>query len=540
MKQLSKQSLFWIVFTSWGIIFLATHFLRPALPIDETRYLTVAWEMWSQHNYLVPHLNFEPYSHKPPLLFWLINLSWAVFGTSLVAARLIPFLFGLGTVYLTYRFAKVLWPQQQKIALYSTFVLAGTLAFMAASNIIMFDVLMTFWIVLGNLFLVQTLQQSSTAKYWLGYGICLGFALLAKGPVAFIHLSIIPLIAPLWFRHSSIHWGRWYLQFVLAMLLGSAIILAWVIPAALAGGKEYAELILWRQSAGRVVDSFAHAKPFWFYLRLLPFILFPWGWWLSFWKKLFQDKSLIKTWQIKYLVYWLVIVFIIFSCISGKQLHYMVPLMPAFALLFGAVISQLDENRYWRLNTWLVLILPIAMTAIVFSKGWLGTTFGHQTAEYLMMIPSWLSYVLLAALIICIYWSRNKGVTPQLYACYFVTYVFIMSHLALYQVIQRQDLKVLSQTIQPYKQELAYAQVYRGEIGFIARIDKPIAEISAQKIDEWLMQHPHGAVVIKYNKTQEQDHLSRPILKHSHVIYEEPFRGGTIAVIIYGPASNKK
>ena len=48
---------------------LAYILLRPLLPVDETRYLTVAWEMWTSGSYIVPHLNGEPFSHKPPLLF---------------------------------------------------------------------------------------------------------------------------------------------------------------------------------------------------------------------------------------------------------------------------------------------------------------------------------------------------------------------------------------------------------------------------------------------------------------------------------------
>ena len=46
------------------------------MPVDETRYLAVAWDMWREGNFLVPHLNGEPYSHKPPLLFWLIHLAY--------------------------------------------------------------------------------------------------------------------------------------------------------------------------------------------------------------------------------------------------------------------------------------------------------------------------------------------------------------------------------------------------------------------------------------------------------------------------------
>jgi 4-amino-4-deoxy-L-arabinose transferase-like glycosyltransferase len=38
----------------------ASFSLRPLLPVDETRYLSVAWEMWLGGNWLVPHLNGVP------------------------------------------------------------------------------------------------------------------------------------------------------------------------------------------------------------------------------------------------------------------------------------------------------------------------------------------------------------------------------------------------------------------------------------------------------------------------------------------------
>src|SRR6218665_1598985 len=44
--------------------------VRGPLPVDETRYLAVAWEMWDRGSFLLPLLNGEPYAHKPPLLFW--------------------------------------------------------------------------------------------------------------------------------------------------------------------------------------------------------------------------------------------------------------------------------------------------------------------------------------------------------------------------------------------------------------------------------------------------------------------------------------
>ena len=75
-------------------------FARPLTPIDETRYVSVAWEMWQRNEYLVLFKNGEPYSHKPPLLFWLYNLGWAVTGVNEWWPRLVSPLFSLGSLLL--------------------------------------------------------------------------------------------------------------------------------------------------------------------------------------------------------------------------------------------------------------------------------------------------------------------------------------------------------------------------------------------------------------------------------------------------------
>ena len=49
----------------WAVLVAVALFFRPILPVDETRYVGVAWEMWLRDDFLVPHLNGDPYSHKP-------------------------------------------------------------------------------------------------------------------------------------------------------------------------------------------------------------------------------------------------------------------------------------------------------------------------------------------------------------------------------------------------------------------------------------------------------------------------------------------
>ena len=49
----------WWLLTIGGVslLTLLSLALRPLFPVDETRYIAVAWEMWEQREFLVPHLN---------------------------------------------------------------------------------------------------------------------------------------------------------------------------------------------------------------------------------------------------------------------------------------------------------------------------------------------------------------------------------------------------------------------------------------------------------------------------------------------------
>ncbi|MDD3651243.1 glycosyltransferase family 39 protein, partial [Immundisolibacter sp.] len=107
-----------------GLLMLAS---RPLLPVDETRYLSVAWEMWLRGDFIVPHKNFAVYVDKPPLLFWLMQAGWAVFGVNEWWPRLVPTLAALASLLLTARLAGALWPQRPRLAGLAPWLLATML-----------------------------------------------------------------------------------------------------------------------------------------------------------------------------------------------------------------------------------------------------------------------------------------------------------------------------------------------------------------------------------------------------------------------------
>ncbi|WP_417361704.1 ArnT family glycosyltransferase [Gallaecimonas pentaromativorans] len=88
----------------------------PLLPVDETRYLSVAWEMHQSSNWLVPHINGEPYPQKPPLMFWLLNIGWLLGIGSDFLSRLVVPMAGLMNVLALRALIVSVAPRQQQLA----------------------------------------------------------------------------------------------------------------------------------------------------------------------------------------------------------------------------------------------------------------------------------------------------------------------------------------------------------------------------------------------------------------------------------------
>ena len=133
----------WLWGLLWAALVISALILRPILPIDETRYMSVAWEMWLRNDYLVPHLNGEIYSHKPPLLFWLINVGWAIFGVNDIWPRLVAPIFGLGCLAMTSLLGRRWWPESSAQFL-APILLLGCYFWGIFTTLTMFDLILTF------------------------------------------------------------------------------------------------------------------------------------------------------------------------------------------------------------------------------------------------------------------------------------------------------------------------------------------------------------------------------------------------------------
>lgn len=331
--------------------------LRPPVPDDETRYLSVAWSMHLNDAWLVPLLEGRPYAHKPPLLFWLIRAGWLVFGPVDWWPRMLPALFGCGVLALGGALARRLWgddaaPGGGGIEAKARWLILGSAGFAVFGTVLLFDVMLACFVLLGLNGLALARERRRLAGFAL-YALALTLGGLGKGPVILVYLAPAALLAPIWAGPQA-RLG-WYIGLLAAITAALALCLAWALPAAWAGGEEYAGAILWGQTAGRIIEAFAHRRPVWWYLPVLPVLCLPWIVWPAWtirWTRPDAGERLCLTAAGAG--------FVILSLISGKQTHYLVPLLPTLMLLLARRTGPSAMPSRAALGTLAVLVLVLA------------------------------------------------------------------------------------------------------------------------------------------------------------------------------------
>ena len=472
-------------------------YFRPLMIIDETRYISVAWEMFDKHSFWVPLINGEPYHHKPPLLFWMMHLDWLLFGVNDLSVRFIPLLFGLGSVVLTYLIYLQLWPEDKKGARLIGWVLAGTMMYGFYSSLLMFDVMLGFWVLLGILGLIKAMQTGKKSAFFL-LMISVCFGILAKGPVVVAHMLPMFIFASFWAKEKVTK--RFYIGCVLAVTAGIGAALIWGIPAAIKGGEVYANAIFWGQTAGRVAHSFAHNRPFWWYLPLIPLLTFPWFFYAGVWKK--STKDFLDE-GLRFLLVWIVGTLSIFALISGKQVHYIVPEIPAFALLATRLISLYKKEGHFsaRIIGLLYLLVGIAFLVAPY-------LIPKHLEVYVDLKAFWISGAMLMAM--GVYFLRKQFALQEKLikrvALSPVVMIFAV-HFVLHNYLDAQDLTKFSQKISKLQQKgilIVHDRKYHDQFHFLGRLHKNLKVIKDKTaLDTFIKTHPNS-VIITYKKRKEK------------------------------------
>jgi 4-amino-4-deoxy-L-arabinose transferase-like glycosyltransferase len=304
---------------------------------DEGRNAEVAREMTATNNYVLPHLNGLPYLDKPVLYFAAVATSIEVLGANEFATRLVSLLFGLATAGLAGCFAFRFWGRDAALVA-ATAAATAPLA-LGFSRIVIMDTMLSFFIVLALVCFFFGIESRSNAGAvppfrwpWFVWVLiawaAMGIGVLTKGPVAF---AVPLLIAVPYAIHRRASLAPWH---PLGILLMCAVVLPWVCAIS-RQIPNFVHYVVETETWARVTtDELRRSEPLWFFLPVLLAGTLPWSIVALSSLRSKSSAEVPSDREVRlYLWMWIVIPLVFFSLSRGKQEQYVLPLVPAVALV---------------------------------------------------------------------------------------------------------------------------------------------------------------------------------------------------------------
>jgi 4-amino-4-deoxy-L-arabinose transferase-like glycosyltransferase len=318
---------------------------------DESRYGEVAREMLVGGDWLVPRLKGTPHLTKPPLTYWLTAGAQALFGFGPIGMRLLPALAAFGTALLIFDLGRRFGGPRR--AWLAALVFLATFESFALGRILTTDMLLTFWCSLALWArLVASRARSDLAPEaaggdfaersapWL-FWIALGLGFLTKGPV--ILLVVIGALLGARWTAPSLPLGR-QLRLVPGLLIFVLLGLSWFVWI-VSRDPGLADFFLGGEVVDRVARGRGRAQPFWYFLLVLPVALLPfsalalaaWGRGLG---PRGRHREAARDPLAAFARGWILVPLVGFSLASSKLWTYLLPLVPAFALLTSGALDN--------------------------------------------------------------------------------------------------------------------------------------------------------------------------------------------------------
>ena len=309
---------------------------------DEPRYAGITRAMLESGDWLLLRNAGEVYTHKPPLFFWLSSVAARIGdGLNETTARWVPCLAAVGCVLATFLLGAQLLGS--RAAFFGGLVLASALRFFLEARWVHTDSLLALWVVLAMAGAQRGLA-GKRAGWLLMYG-AMALACLTKGPVG-VALPAAGILVALASRRELGRLrscGAWW-----GLPLALAPAAAWLWLAGRSAGFDPLE-VLGKQVVQRVEEGLHHPRPVYYYLAALPLAFLPWT--------LLLPGTLVTTlpWRqeklrgpLLFLYGWLVGGLALLSFSVEKRPSYLLPLLPALALLVGffldAYLTRFDAR----------------------------------------------------------------------------------------------------------------------------------------------------------------------------------------------------
>lgn len=306
---------------------------------DEPRYAQIAREMLAGHDWITPVLGGKPWLEKPPLYYWEAMLAYSLFGVSDWAARLASAADATFMVMVVYLFSRKFLPRVQLDGALMTASAAGVIGFARAASTDMplaatFTVAMLAW---------YAWHESRSRRYLAASYVFLGFATLAKGPVAPFLAAVIIVVFAVVKRDYTLRRTLW----IPGILLFCLVTLPWFV-AVQVKNLEFFHIFILQHNLARVgTNLYHHKQPFWYFFPVTLLALIPWTVLSCVWlirevrarsgrEQVPGSEGALKV----FLLAWLLVPVIFFSISQSKLPGYILPAVPAGTLLAAQYVHR--------------------------------------------------------------------------------------------------------------------------------------------------------------------------------------------------------
>ena len=345
--------------------------------VDETPplFAASARAMAETGDWLTPRVNGLPRYDKPPLVYWLMGVGYALPGQAIWdplgtwSARLPS---ALSSVALMLLLSDTLLRLPQRKEGQAITAVTAALAFALSplvllwSRIAVSDAL--FSALLSGALLLFWRRYAGQGRWWLPW-VVLGLAVLTKGPVAVVLAALSMAL----FATLQRDWPRLWSQLRpwRGLALTAAVALPWYLLELLVEGKPYWDSFFGYHNLQRftgVVNN--HLQPWWFFLPVLVVASLPFtplllaGLWGGLRGKAPAPEQSLQ----RFAACWLLAVFLFFTSAATKLPSYWIPATPAAGLLIALAAQNLRQGgRGVALRT--LSLMPLAALAVGLAAG---------------------------------------------------------------------------------------------------------------------------------------------------------------------------
>ena len=322
--------------------------LRGLFAPDEGRYAEIPREMLAAGDWITPRLNDLKYFEKPPLQYWMTALSFRLFGEDEWTARLPAAMAGFFAMLLVGYTGYRLWGMRTG-ALAAT-VLLSSWGYFLAGQFLTLDMTLTGCLALSlcSFLLANTEQDVSRSKRWmLAAWTGMALAVMAKGLVGIL-LPGLTLLAYLALTRDPVLLKR--LNPVAGGALFLLITLPWFVAVQIRN-PEFFNFFFIREHFQRFLET-EHHRPgaWWYYVPIMIVGLLPWtpalikeafDWYRE---RRIRASGFSPT---LFCAVWAGTIVLFFSASQSKLPAYILPALPAVALVLAKRIQNRQQSLQW-------------------------------------------------------------------------------------------------------------------------------------------------------------------------------------------------